>query len=601
MCIDGGTFNSFHFIDVCLTIPSFEAKTNPYNYKTCLIGDQTYETIQEQVFLTVKELQENEISVTSITTDNYPAQIIALAPWSNKSFLRKQDFDDISVKRIIHCSCACHSLNLVAKSIESIRAPDFIQQIFRNFLKVTDLLDSFCEAGLEKPPRIVKTRWLLVLNQLIYLRKHDIFFIGYSNINYPSEQTQSFLLDDENYDDALGVNFRQNQRLSQPFQDFLRIAEQKNIDIDLFSIENFRNYMYMARVLWPLFQAILFFEKDCSSMVSIFPIFQQIFDYWDELKKYFIGNINSEKWINTISFLQSELKFRQFHTFDYPLIQLSYCLTPAVRIVYRNILKDSGVSIIYDETISEKHFSEFDFNLYLNDYFGKLLNNFNSDNIINENDIENNIDGSNDNSNLHLNREELEKSAENDVFTKEYKKSEIWYFPPQMMKKQSSILYMKDPWIKPNDKHSIDGRKLRYHHRPMTDIEFQLKPLSPQLIEVTLKEVLSRLQYNNEDIEKGLMAFRHWCKTPINEDGLDIIEFYNKKSIRELWEKIRSNFIDFQDDQNPICRGYVILADLALTVIACSASEVPCERYISKQKVSICQNTRNINEDLLTI
>lgn len=222
-----------------MTIPSFEAKTNPYNYKTCLIGDQTYETIQKQVFLTVKELQENEISVTSITTDNYPAQIIALAPWSNKSFLRKQDFDDIPVKRIIHCSCACHSLNLVAKSIESIRAPDFIQQIFRNFLKVTDLLDSFCEAGLEKPPRIVKTRWLLVLNQLIYLRKHDIFFIGYSNINYPSEQTQSFLLDDENHDDVLGVNFRQNQRLSQPFQDFLRIAEQKILISIYFQLKTF--------------------------------------------------------------------------------------------------------------------------------------------------------------------------------------------------------------------------------------------------------------------------------------------------------------------------------------------------------------------------
>ena len=75
------------------------------------------------------------------------------------------------------------------------------------------------------------------------------------------------------------IKIRQNQRLSQTFQDFFRIAEQKNLDIFLFLIENFRNYMYMARVLWHLFQAILFLEKDCSSMALIFPKFQQIFDY----------------------------------------------------------------------------------------------------------------------------------------------------------------------------------------------------------------------------------------------------------------------------------------------------------------------------------
>ena len=50
-----------------------------------------------------------------------------------------------------------------------------------------------CEVGIENPPCIVKTRWLIVLNQLIYLRKHDIFF-GYSNINNPNEKTQSFFI-----------------------------------------------------------------------------------------------------------------------------------------------------------------------------------------------------------------------------------------------------------------------------------------------------------------------------------------------------------------------------------------------------------------------
>ena len=52
--------------------------------------------------------------------------------------------------------------------------------------------------------------------------------------------------------------------------------------------------MYFAKVLWPLYQAILYFEKDQSSLVSIYPILMQIQEYWDNLLQYFESKVSEE-------------------------------------------------------------------------------------------------------------------------------------------------------------------------------------------------------------------------------------------------------------------------------------------------------------------
>ena len=103
--------------------------------------------------------------------------------------------------------------------------------------------------------------------------------------------------------------------------------------------------MILGRVLWPLWQGILFFEKNNSTIMSIFPIFEQILSYWEELKSNLSSKVSdsnsydADKWIETISYLQDQLTFRKFHTMDWPLITLAYTLTPAGRLVYQNELK----------------------------------------------------------------------------------------------------------------------------------------------------------------------------------------------------------------------------------------------------------------------
>lgn len=54
--------------------------------------------------------------------------------------------------------------------------------------------NKFNEVGLEKPPKKIRSGWLWALNLLKNMRLHDIFFIGYSKMNYSSSKTVSFLL-----------------------------------------------------------------------------------------------------------------------------------------------------------------------------------------------------------------------------------------------------------------------------------------------------------------------------------------------------------------------------------------------------------------------
>lgn len=614
MVVDAGTVNSFHFLDACIIVPAISKQQqpanfiNPYNYDTYLINDDTVDNIQNTIVEAIHELHLKGIKITSITSDNYPNQVIAFAPWSKKSFLRSEHFDDPIIKRIFHCPCASHTLNLIAKSIGTRESPLFLKTIYDTFMQAANVLCQFEEAGLEKPPKIIKTRWLLILNILIYIRSHDIFFIGCSNAEYPLKQTKSFLLDDkEIYNDILGIDFTTNPKYNQPHKRFKKIAKAKKINLNLFSRYYFKQYMYLGKLLWPLFQAILFFERNESSMVSIYTIFNQINEYWNDfkhdisLKEQELGKEVVDGWNEAIDFLQEQLIFREFHTFDWPIISLAYIFTPAGRMFYQAMLKNHGFTVYHDEILSDKNPSNFDFILYVNDDFTKISIDH-EDEIISEQMLENEqFDANSDQDELHLyfnendihtNAPEIETNESNSL-----NDLNLWFFPSNMMKKEKSILFINVPWKEFNENHSINGKKLRYHNRPMTDIEFQYEPMNPALIEVTLHEALERLQYNESDIQNATLAFKHWCTTPIGIDGLNISEFYDYKNIRNVWEKIKSFFTG--KEKNDLSHGYIVLSDLALTFISCSSSETQCERYISKQKLGLCKSTRNINKDLL--
>ena len=85
---------------------------------------------------------------------------------------------------------------------------------------MTKCLDRLSYIGIAKTPKNIKTCWLLVLNQIKYLRLNDIFFIGHSNVNYPSK-TSSFLLGDETYyTDFIGKDSRSHPKFSLLYEEF---------------------------------------------------------------------------------------------------------------------------------------------------------------------------------------------------------------------------------------------------------------------------------------------------------------------------------------------------------------------------------------------
>ena len=92
--IDACTVNSFHFIDFCLTIPSAKDSFNgkplviPFNYKTCFIKSASVENIQREVINSIIDLRTKGLNITSVTADNIPTQVLALAQWSKHSIMR---------------------------------------------------------------------------------------------------------------------------------------------------------------------------------------------------------------------------------------------------------------------------------------------------------------------------------------------------------------------------------------------------------------------------------------------------------------------------------------------------------------------------------
>lgn len=278
------------------------------------------------------------------------------------------------------------------------------------------------------------------------------------------------------------------------------------------------------------------------------------------------------------------------------MLTLAYCFTPAGRCEYQKRLREARITILDDNDLNSIEPINLEYRLYTQDYFGdEMVAQLNfkfsqiNESFLNETETHQNY------SDINTGNTVNPSFSENVTINN----SDIWVFPDNMMNKSSSILFLDQPWLEPNANHSINGQKLTYNNRPMADIEFQYPPFHPNLIECTLQEILRRLQYNENDICCAQIAFKHWCTTVIGVNGLNILELYKASSERELWEKIRSNFINNERGNNDLCRGYPIISDLALTFISCSASEAQCERYISNQRLAIHRNTRNINDDYL--
>lgn len=141
--------------------------------------------------------------------------------------------------------------------------------------------------------------------------------------------------------------------------------------------------------MWPLWKAISLFEENDTSIISIYPIWQQIISYWNDLSDYFkkkfekgiITENEYSGWTESISFLNNQLEFRSFHTYDWPMITLSFCFSPSGRMMYQKQLKETGITVLYDECLEDKSPCKFDYVLFKendfeNDPLEKILQTF---------------------------------------------------------------------------------------------------------------------------------------------------------------------------------------------------------------------------------
>ena len=129
-------------------------------------------------------------------------------------------------------------------------------------------------------------------------------------------------------------------------------------------------------------------------------------------------------------------------------------------------MSDSGFEIANDNDLNIIDLNSIDCNLFTADFFGNEKFDI-SNRYVNESyDTNLHLD---QNNNYHKNQNNDNNSNNND----QIENSIVWIFPPNMMKQSSSILYLNQLWTTPNQNHSISGEKIRYHHRPMPDLEFQ--------------------------------------------------------------------------------------------------------------------------------
>jgi len=105
MAIDAATIQGRHFLDLMLLSPV----NRPFLYDTAERGSLTQRDYGEIVIDAINSLKERGITVKSITGDNLPVQVSALAHWSKKSRLKEEGGFMAQIK---YQPCMCHFTQL---------------------------------------------------------------------------------------------------------------------------------------------------------------------------------------------------------------------------------------------------------------------------------------------------------------------------------------------------------------------------------------------------------------------------------------------------------------------------------------------------------
>ena len=114
MTLDAGTIMYGHFLDFAISTPYYDI--TPYLYEADFKCNNTSDYIKTKTENVILDLAKNNVTIGTITGDNYPAQLFALSNWSMTALWRETS--NKIVKRSIYFSCFCHTLQLLADDVE---------------------------------------------------------------------------------------------------------------------------------------------------------------------------------------------------------------------------------------------------------------------------------------------------------------------------------------------------------------------------------------------------------------------------------------------------------------------------------------------------
>jgi hypothetical protein len=282
LAIDAGTIEGRHFLDIMILAPY--TKIQPFLYATIEKSSLNAEDYGNIVVTAIKELKQKGVKIRSIVGDNLPAQITALAHWSSRSILKRDE--EAYLHGIKYLPCMCHFIQLVVGDLITENIFRNFEQILQEMIKVANfseihqIIKSHC-------PQSVKTRWLSRSEGLNWLltRKSKLLNID-SNVVPKVRRTQ--------FQAAMtGSNFS--------------------------AIEIYH------RIIYPLSRAVQFFEKDSITLCHVYPVLKTLKKHFRE-EEHFKFETDPE-YAACCSTAVTIIKHRCRKLLDMDLVKAAYWLT----------------------------------------------------------------------------------------------------------------------------------------------------------------------------------------------------------------------------------------------------------------------------------
>jgi hypothetical protein len=167
LAIDAGTILHHHFLDIMILAPY--SGIEPFLYQAIERERLTLKDYGTIIIEAIMALRMKNVIVRSIVRDNLPAQVQALAHWSNQSMLQEQP--DGFYRQVKYSPCLCHTLQLVIaglirKNSTAQVYETILQGMIGNYPEIKSLVNS-------KGPQFVKTRWLSRCQALEWLLRRE--------------------------------------------------------------------------------------------------------------------------------------------------------------------------------------------------------------------------------------------------------------------------------------------------------------------------------------------------------------------------------------------------------------------------------------------